>query len=201
MTQGTAGTVAGVVSSAPTVTAAGAYKVTVGTPTGLATPTGTVTIKVAKGSTTNTITGALSGGTATISLPKLAPGTWTVAISWPGDSNYQAASAAGASIDVGQLKAKKVTGAVSKAPASKAAGAYKVTVTTPAGGPTATGKVTIKLKKGRITKTITGELSHGAVTFSVPKLALGTWTVAISWPGDANYLAVSATGAPIKVTK
>ncbi len=92
----------------------------------------------------------------------------------------------------------KVKGAVSKAPTSKKAGKYKVTFT---GASTATGKVTIKLKKGKTTKTITGKLSKGVVTFSVPKLAKGTWKVTISWPGDAKYLAASATGASIKVKK
>ena len=36
----------------------------------------------------------------TVSLPKLARGTWKVTIAWPGDSRYLAASAAGASIKV-----------------------------------------------------------------------------------------------------
>ena len=61
-----------------------------------------------------------------------------------------------------------------------------MTITTPKGASTATGKVTIKLKKGKITKTITGKLSKGVVTFSVPKLAKGTWKVTISWPGDSK---------------
>ena len=39
------------------------------------------------------------------------------------------------------------------------------------------------------------------MTFTVPKLAKGTWTVAISWAGDAKYQAASATGAAIKVKK
>jgi hypothetical protein len=99
------------------------------------------------------------------------------------------------------LKASKVKGAVSKAPTSKKAGKYKVTITTPKGASAAGGKVTIKLKKGKTTKNITGKLSKGVVTFSVPKLARGTWKVAISWPGDSKYLAASATGASIRVTK
>ena len=54
---------------------------------------------------------------------------------------------------------------------------------------------------GKTTKTITGKLAKGVVTFSVPKLAKGTWKVKISWPGDASYAATSATGTAIKVTK
>ena len=102
---------------------------------------------------------------------------------------------------VTRVKASKVAGAVSKAPTSKKAGRYKVTITTPKGRAKATGKVTIKLKKGKTTKTITGTLKGGTVTVSVPKLARGTWKVTISWPGDSTYLAGSATGASIKVTR
>jgi hypothetical protein len=61
--------------------------------------------------------------------------------------------------------------------------------------------VTIKLKKGKTTKTITGKLSRGVVTVSLPKLAKGTWKVTISWPGDAHYLTVKAVGPSIKVIK
>jgi len=106
-----------------------------------------------------------------------------------------------ASTKVAQIKASKVKGAVVKAPTRKKAGRYKVTIATPKGASTATGKVTIKLKKGKVTKTITGTLSHGVVTISVPKLARGTWKVTISWPGDSKYLTASVAGASIKVIK
>ena len=76
-----------------------------------------------------------------------------------------------------------------------------MTITTPKGALAATGKVTIKLKKGKTTKTITGKLAKGTVTVTLPKLAKGTWKVTISWPGDSSYLAASATGASIKVKK
>jgi Bacterial Ig-like domain (group 3) len=94
-----------------------------------------------------------------------------------------------------------IAAAVIKAPTATAAGKYKVTIVTPKGHPKATGKVTIKVKNGSITKTITAKLSGGAVTVSVPKLAHGTWKVAISWAGDSNYLAASATGTSIRVAK
>ena len=76
-----------------------------------------------------------------------------------------------------------------------------MTITTASGKAKATGKVTLKLKKGKTTKTITGKLTNGVVTVTVPKLAKGTWKVTIAWPGDKNYQAASATGASIKVTK
>ncbi len=81
----------------------------------------------------------------------------------------------------------KVAGAVAKTPTHKAAGKYKVTITTVSGAAHAAGKVTVKLKKGSATKSVAGRLSNGAVTISVPKLAKGTWTVSVSWPGDSNH--------------
>ena len=98
-----------------------------------------------------------------------------------------------------KAKASKVAGAVSKAPTSKQAGKYKVTISTPAGKAKAGGKVTLKLKKGKLTKTVTGTLKNGTVTVTVPKLARGTWKVSISWAGDAIYQAGSANGASIKI--
>ncbi len=95
----------------------------------------------------------------------------------------------------------KVKGAVVKKPTSKKGGTYKVTFTKAAGISLATGKVTIKLTKGKVTRTITGKLSQGVVTFTLPKLAKGTWKVAISWPGDSKYQRVSVSGASFKVTK
>jgi thiol-disulfide isomerase/thioredoxin len=100
-----------------------------------------------------------------------------------------------------KVKVSKFSGAVAKAPTSKAGGKYKVTITTAKGLTAATGKVTIKLTKGKTTKTITGKLAKGTVTITLPKLAKGTWKVTISWPGDSTYLTASAAGASIKVKK
>lgn len=100
-----------------------------------------------------------------------------------------------------KAKAGKLTGAVAKAPTRTKAGTYKVTIATPKGGAKATGKVKITLKKGKVTKTVSGRLSRGTVTLKVPKLARGTWKVTISWPGDSRYAAASARGSSVKVTR
>jgi Bacterial Ig-like domain (group 3) len=189
------------VAQAPTAKVAGSYKVTISTPSGLSMASGTVTAKLTKGSDTKTVTGTLSSGVVTFSVPQLAAGTWTVTIAWAGDANYAAASWTGASIDVPRVKPDKVRGVVSKAPTVKAAGKYVVTIATPRGFSSATGKVTLRVKKGKTTKVISGKLRDGAVIVKVPKLALGTWKVAISWAGDTNYLAAAATGPSIKVRK
>jgi hypothetical protein len=100
-----------------------------------------------------------------------------------------------------RVKLGKVKGLVAKAPTSKKGGKYTITVATPKGAKAPTGKVTIKLKKGKTTKTVTGTLKAGKVTIALPKLARGTWKVTISFPGDARYLKASVAGASIKIIK
>jgi hypothetical protein len=102
---------------------------------------------------------------------------------------------------VARAKVSKVKGVVVKAPTRRKGGRYKVTITTPKGAATAGGKVTLRLKKGKTTKTVTGTLKGGVVTVSLPRLARGTWKVTIVWPGDTRYLKASAAGASIKVVK
>jgi hypothetical protein len=192
------------------------------------TPAGNVSLVVKQGATTvATASTAVSNDAASFTLPVLGAGTYEYTLSYAGDDQLAAFTETG-SLTVSPaavvdppgtgpvvikapgpqppakailIKASKVKGAVSKAPTSKKAGKYKVTITTPKGAAAPSGKVTLKLKKGKTTKTVTGKLSKGTVTFSVPKLAKGTWKVTIAWPGDSKYQAASATGASIKVKK
>jgi len=100
-----------------------------------------------------------------------------------------------------KVKASKLAGRVTAKATRKKAGRYRITVTTPKGLAKATGKVTIRLKKGKTTRTVRAKLKAGTVTVRLPKLSRGTWKVRISWEGDANYLAGSATGASVKVAR
>ena len=36
------------------------------------------------------------------------------------------------------------------------------------------------------------EVPDGSLTALLPKLDKGTWSIAVSWPGDANYQGASA---------
>jgi hypothetical protein len=184
-------------------------------------PTGNVSLVVKQGGTTvASASTAVANDAASFTLPILGPGTYEYTLSYPGDDQILAFTETGSltvspaqaspgppastpptPIAVARIKASKVAGVVSKAPTSGKAGKYKVTITTPNGGSAATGKVKIKLKKGKVTKTITGKLARGTVTVSLPKLARGTWKVTISWPGDSSYLAASVIGPSIKVKK
>jgi thiol-disulfide isomerase/thioredoxin len=142
-----------------------------------------------------TETGSLTVSPAAATTPDVVPDTT------PPVSTATGVPTPPTAIKASRTKASKVKGVVAKATTSKKGGTYKVTVTVPKGASAATGKVTIKLKKGKTTKKVTGKLSHGVVTFTLPKLARGTWKVTISWPGDTHYLSVSVAGASIKVIK
>lgn len=101
---------------------------------------------------------------------------------------------------VKKAKVRKLAGTVVKAPTSKRGGRFTVRITVPKGAAKATGKVTLKLKKGSRTRTFTGTLKNGAATIALPKLAKGTWKVTISWRGDTRYASVTQT-ATLKVRK
>ena len=102
---------------------------------------------------------------------------------------------------VNKAAVKSTAGAVTKAPTTKAAGKYTVTVTKPTGLANATGKVTVTLKKGSATKKVSGNLSNGKVTINVPKLAKGTWKATVSYAGDKNYKAATVTGKSVVVSR
>lgn len=181
------------------------------------------------GTTVTSASAAVADDAATFTLPALAAGTYDYTLSYAGDAQILAFTKTGSltvtpadvvpivrdpdpappvivpppverrPVVVQKVKPRKVTGTVAKAPTRKKAGTYKVTIAAPKGGATATGKVKITIKKGKVTKTVSGRLSRGTVTLKLPKLARGTWKVTISWPGDSRYRAASATGASIKV--
>jgi hypothetical protein len=116
-------------------------------------------------------------------------------------SGSGSSASSGSSAKQARTRVNKLAGSIAKAPTSKSTGKYRVTISTPSGKSVATGKVTVKLRKGKKSKTVTGKLSHGTVIITVPKLAKGSWNVAISWPGSSIYLGDIAVGASIKVAK
>jgi hypothetical protein len=152
-------------------------------------PVGTVSLVVKQGATTTySASKAVAQNAAAFTLPKEKAGSYSYTLSYTGDDQIASFTKSG-TVTVTKVKGTKVAGATSKTPTSKAAGKYKVTVTAPAGLAKAAGAVTVKLKKGATTKTVAGILVNGVVTVIVPKLAKGTWTAAIAYAGDSDYLA------------
>lgn len=70
-------------------------------------PTGAVAVTLTRGKTTRTASGVLAGGSAVVKLPKLKPGTWTVTVSYAGDSGFRAAQSALTVKVKAKVKAKK----------------------------------------------------------------------------------------------
>jgi Bacterial Ig-like domain (group 3) len=198
-------------------------------------PAGNVALTLTKGgATVTTASAAVSGGTASFTLPALDAGTYDYTLTYAGDDQLAGFTESG-SLTVPpkanpggntntttattpttpartptttttppkatKARAGKVKALVVKKPTSRKGGKYTVSIAAPKGKAAVSGKVTIKLKKGKVTKTLTARLTKGVATFTLPKLAKGTWKVTIAWPGDAHYTALSATGVSIKVIK
>jgi hypothetical protein len=189
------------VTKRPTTTKSGSYQVTVTAPSGMAAPTGKVSVTLKKGTSTKKIYGTLKSGKVTITVPKLPKGVWKASVYYPGDSTYLSKTATGAYVVVGQIKVPKMTTAVVTAPTTKLSGKYSVSVIRYTGYPAISGKVMVTLKKGSTTKKVYGTVHSGVAVVTVPKLSKGTWKVTASYLGSSIYYKKSVTGKSVVVTK
>ena len=92
------------VVKAPTAKKKGSGTVTVATPGGLAPAGGTAQVVLTKGKATKTIKVTIANGTATVKLPKLTPGKWTLTITYEGDTYYLTATSKGYKLKVKKVK-------------------------------------------------------------------------------------------------
>jgi hypothetical protein len=202
-------------------------------------PVGNVALTLKRGgATVTTANAAVSGGSASFTLPSLDAGTYDYTLTYAADEQIDGFTETGSltvparatTTDTSNTtnnrtttttvttpartttttttppKARKASAGTVKValvtrPTSRKGGRYTVSIAAARGKPAVSGKVTIKLKKGSVTKTITAKLVRGKATFTLPKLAKGTWKVAISWPGNTTYTSLSKTAASIKVIK
>ncbi|CAM3484475.1 Ig-like domain-containing protein [Nocardioides dubius] len=77
----------------PTSKKSGGALVKVSVGSGLPSATGTIKLVIKKGATTRTVTKKLSKGSASVALPKLTRGTWTVSTQYLGSTTYASAKA------------------------------------------------------------------------------------------------------------
>lgn len=75
-------------------------------------------------------------------------------------------------------------------PTARKTGRGSIVVKAPAGLPAPTGKVTLVLTKGGVKKTVVATLKGGKKAVVLPKLAKGTWNLAATYGGNANYNAL-----------
>jgi len=159
------------------------------------TPTGTVSL-IGGGYTATA--GTLSGGSYAFTIPgdALSTGADTLKVSYSGDATYARGSGT-ASVTVAKL-----TPTVIELPNSTSAfytNSVNVTVTVTGAGPTPTGTVTASLP-GYTSLPCT--LSNGTCTPGIPvwDFPIGANTITVSYSGDSNYLAGTATATVLVPT-
>jgi hypothetical protein len=92
---------------APTTRKKGSATVTIPTPAGLAAASGTAKVVLTKGKVVKTIAVTVTGGKATVKLPKLPKGKWKVVVTYDGDAHYLGATSASYTLKVKAPKKKK----------------------------------------------------------------------------------------------
>ncbi|WP_069869295.1 Ig-like domain-containing protein [Streptomyces malaysiensis] len=158
-------------------------------PLGAGTPTGTVTFVVGGGPM---LTGTLSGGTTSVTVPNLTLGTHIVTATYNGDVNFTSSTGTTAVV---VIQASTTTSVIS-APDPSTLGqpvTFTATVTPVApGAGVPTGSVTFVIG-GSGGGTFVQPLSAGTATLSLSTLGVGTHTVVALYGGSADFLASSGT--------
>jgi hypothetical protein len=176
---------------------AGSVTITVaGSNTTLAVPTGTLSYSILNssgtsvGSGTPALTAGSSSSTASIAIPStLASGSYTINVTYSGDSNYLATSTATAiQFTIGQ--ATPTIGLTSTVNPAMVTSAVTFTASVASSSGTPTGTVSFldgTTPLGAMT------LSGGAAAFTTSSLAAGTHTITAVYAGDANFAAVTSS--------
>lgn len=188
-------------ASAPTITGTWPARATYGKPfnvtatvkVGSTPSTGTVSIKL--GSKT-LVSKALSGGTATLTVPAtaVAPGSRALTLAYGGSPTVSSGSVS-KTLVVDKAKAT-VKAATAKTISRTANGKVTVTVTAP--GVVPTGLVTVYDGKKAIAKGTLTAARKGKITITLPKLKKGTHQIKVVYGGSTYVL--TATSSTIQVT-
>jgi len=179
---------------------ASTVSVTVSAASGSAKPTGTV--RLVSGAT-NLATATLSAaGTASFPLSgtALPPGSATLKVVYAGATGaFTGSESSPKTLSVAKATPGKPTFKATKKPTPKKKGSATITVPTPAGLATATGKVSVVISKGSVKKTVTGTVKAGTATIKLPKLPVGKWSVVVTYQGDTYYLTSTSKAFKLKV--
>ncbi|RHA44293.1 immunoglobulin-like domain-containing protein, partial [Cellulomonas rhizosphaerae] len=181
------------------LTTASTARVTVAVTAGTGvTPTGKVTVKVTQGSKVlTTKTATLSGGKASVTLPRLPAGKVSVVATYAGST-----AVLGSSATVTRTVAKARASAKVTLNRTTARPNQKVVATVAVSGPLkATGKVTVTIRKGShtfATKTLTLS-SSGRASITLPALASGTYTVSAAYAGSATLGPATSKAVSLRV--
>lgn len=145
---------------------------------------GTVTV-AGLGSRTTTVANEKVG----FSVPKnTTAGIKRLAVSFvPADAGLTAPAATTFTVTIAKRAAYKPKLTLNKKPTRRAKGKATVRVKGVAGGAATTGKVRLKLTKGKKSRFVNVNLSKGKRIVKLPKLAKGRWVVRAAYLGNVNY--------------
>jgi hypothetical protein len=131
----------------------------------------------------------LANGAASFTLPRrLAVGSYTLSVSYSGDSLHTAGTAS-ATLVVTKAGSKVGTTVVRK-PTKHRRGKVEVTVASKTGGGLApTGTVRIRLTHGGKHRTLRGTVKAGKAKVTLPRLGVGKWRIVATYGGDAGHKA------------
>lgn len=161
------------------------------------TPTGKATLKLGG----KTYTAFVANGVATFNTPSQTPGLKPYTLSYATDTQIAGFTETG-NLNVAKFNVTSVVGTTTSAPTATKAGVLKVVVTRDSALPKVGGKVTVTLTNGSTVKTVSANVANGAATVALPKLTTGSWTVALTYAGDANFSAATpVVPAPIVVAR
>lgn len=141
-----------------------------------------------------TVERPIVGGVATFSLPATLPaGSRTLRFTYAGADDVAAAAPVVKQVTVARGATVPAAAITSRWTARKV-GRLVVTVRSVKGGPVPVGKVTVILKKGKVTKVRPARfLANGKVVVALPKSAKGRWTVRAAYAGSTQHLASTRT--------
>ncbi len=160
--------------------------------TSIAAPSGSISYSILSASGTSVATGNLplamgnSGSTATVPFPNtLAPGSYTVSITYSGDSNYAVPSTATTiSLSIGHATPTVTL----TSNASSVILTNPLLFTTTVSSTTTTPTGTVSFLDGT-TPLGEGTLSNGVAVLSTSSLSAGNHTITAVYSGDANFSA------------
>jgi hypothetical protein len=136
-------------------------------------------------------TGTLSGGKATFSTTALAPGSYSITVSYGGDSNFTGSTSTVLTQTVNHdATTSKVTSSANPSVFGESV-TFTATVTAKSpGAGTPTGMVTFLDGTTPLTSLA---LSGGTVTYSTSSLAVGSNSITIQYAGDSNFTASTSS--------
>ena len=127
-------------------------------------------------------TKALSGGTASFTIPNLSPGPHSLSAFYPGDTNFNASTSNVLSVNVTTATATTTTLAASP---DTPAGGQPLTLTATVSPSAAAGQVQFK-DGGALIGTV--NLSGGTAALTIPSLSGGSHSFVASYLGNTNFL-------------